>query len=525
MLFKKIFKSKIRKIDPWIPPQESRNIKIGKELNANQNRFQEIFGHTSDFYIESLYIGQQEALICYLTTMTDEQAINEKIVLSLSVASVNPLSIDNESELEQFCKEKLAGTQLQLLEYETQVIDNILSGHVILFIKDFTKAISIRMNSISTRSIEEPSTQGIIRGPKDGFTESSDTNLSLIRRRIKNPSLRFERHTIGSDTATTVYICYIDGIVNHGILEEINKRISNIKTNAMFDSGTLEELITDKTITLFPLIYNSERPDSISANLVEGKIAIVVDGSPFVLLLPAVFNDFFQISEDYYHPFLMSSFARMIRYLSFMISLLFPSLYLSVITYHIEIIPTSLLVSLTSQRENIPFPALFEVFIMEITFEILREAGARMPKAVGPTVSIVGGLVIGQAVIEAGIVSTSTVIVIALSTISSFVSPIYSFAVSTRLLRFILIPFASVFGLYGVALGLLILIGHLCGLRSFGIPYMAPFAPFIIEDQKDVIFRFPTFSLKNRPSYLKTEKPLRQPNVEPPTPPMEEDSR
>lgn len=193
---------------------------------------------------------------------------------SLSVASVNPLSIDNESELEQFCKEKLAGTQLQLLEYETQVIDNILSGHVILFIKDFTKAISIRMNSISTRSIEEPSTQGIIRGPKDGFTESSDTNLSLIRRRIKNPSLRFEKHTLGSDTSTTVYVCYIDGIVNHGILEEINKRISDITTNAMFDSGTLEELITDKTITLFPLIFNSERPDSISANLVEGKLQL-----------------------------------------------------------------------------------------------------------------------------------------------------------------------------------------------------------------------------------------------------------
>ncbi len=523
MVFKKI-KSEMKNDNQSNPPQETQNVKIRADLNDNQKKVQEIFGNTSDFYIESIHIGQRDALLCYLTTMTDTTAINEKIVFSLSVASINPLPIENEKELEQFCKEKLAGTQLKLLEYEAQVIEKILSGHVILFIKNFTKAISVYMNSISVRSIEEPSTQGIIRGPKDGFTESCDTNLSLIRRRIKNPSLRFEKHILGSDTATTVCICYLDGIVNNGILKELTKRISDIKTNALFDSGMLEGFIADKTITPFPLVYNSERPDSVSANLVEGKIAIVVDGSPFVLLLPTVFNDFFQVSEDYYHPFLMSSFIRMIRFLSFMISLLLASIYLAIITFHIEMIPTQLIISLTSQREGTPFPAIVELFIMEITFEILREAGARMPKAVGPTVSIVGGLVIGQAVIEAGVVSTSTVIIVALSTISSFVSPIYSFAVSTRLLRFILILFASVFGLYGVALGLILLIGHMCSLRSFGIPYMAPFAPFIIEDQKDTIFRFPIFSFKNRPSFLKTEDPSKQPMIESPSPPKEEGS-
>lgn len=256
----------------------------------------------------------------------------------------------------------------------------------------------------------------------------------------------------------------------------------------------------------------------MAAHLLEGKAAILLDGSPFVLVAPTVMIDFFQSPEDYYQPYYMGSFIRMVRYLSFFIALMLPAFYLSIITYHHELLPTQLLISLAAQREGVPFPAVVEVMMMEITFEIIREAGIRMPRAVGQAVSIVGALVIGQAAVEAGIVSNTLVIVVALTDLSSFASPVYALAVAVRILRFILILLAAVFGLYGMVLGLIIMVAHLASLRSFGVPYLAPVAPLIVEDLEDVFVRFPIWAMKWRPGYLNPEAPLRQPESKSPTP-------
>jgi spore germination protein KA len=257
----------------------------------------------------------------------------------------------------------------------------------------------------------------------------------------------------------------------------------------------------------------------VASNLLEGKIAILVDGTPFVLVVPAVLVDFFSIAEDYYQNFMMGSFLRMIRYLSFMIALITPSLYVGILTFHHELLPTPLLLGIIAQREGVPFPAVIEVLLMEVTFEILREAGVRMPRAVGQTVSIVGALVIGQAAAEAGIISNIMVIIVAITAIANFVSPTYSFAAAARLLRFLLIIVSAFLGLYGVLIVLVFIVAHLSSLRSFGVPYLSPVAPFIIEQQKDVFFRFPVWSMRKRPAYLKSQNPEKFPKTGSPSPP------
>jgi spore germination protein KA len=276
------------------------------------------------------------------------------------------------------------------------------------------------------------------------------------------------------------------------------------------ESGYIEELIQDETYTPFPTVYNTERPDVIAAGLLEGRVAILIDGTPFVLLVPALFGQFNQAAEDYYQRADIGTLLRLLRYLSFFIALLGPSLYIAITTFHQEMIPTPLLISLAAQREGVPFPAFIEALVMELTFEILREAGVRLPRAVGQAVSIVGALVIGQAAVEAGIISAAMVIVVSVTAIASFVFPSYNMAISVRILRFGLMGLAASFGLFGITLGLIAIVLHLCSLRSFGIPYMSPFAPFILADQKDMLFKVPLWGMFSRPRLISQKNVIRE---------------
>lgn len=493
--------------------------KISKEyftkLEKNKKQIKEVFNQTFDFKMESIKLGEKDAYVCYLETMLKKKDLTDK-VLNAAVYSANmgaPLKIDS-----------IRNTYFPTLAYEYadsfhKVVWHVLNGYAVIMIDGEGKALSLEIGNVEQRAITEPSTQTIIRGPKEAFIESVETNISMIRRRLKTPFLTFESFQVGRDTKTTVAIGYIGDITNKDILDEVRARIKKIDIGGILDSGNVEEYITDKSFTPFPLVYNTERPDSISGHLLEGKVAILVDGSPFILSVPSVLTDFFQSSEDYYQPFLMSSFIRMIRYLSFMIALVLPSLYVALSTFHQELLPTPLLLSIQAQREGVPFPAVIEIFVMELTFEIMREAGVRMPRAVGQTVSIVGALVIGQAAVEAGLVSNVLVIIVAFTAIASFVSPIYNFSISTRLLRFLLILCAAVFGLYGVLLFLIAMVIHLVSLRSFGIPYLAGVAPFTIENQDDIFVRFPAWANRKRPTYLYTEAPVKQKGNNSPSPP------
>jgi spore germination protein KA len=460
------------------------------------------FSHSIDFHYSTVLVGNRDGKVYYFDTLINKERMTEEIYDPLT-STEGKDAIEGTDHLEEFRKEYFSSVPNTFAENYHQVFWKLLNGYAVLVINGIEKAICINLGTLEKRTVSEPSTQTIIRGPKDSFTESIKTNLSLIRRRIRNPNLCFEQYRVGQDTRTAVVVAYMKSITNEELVKEVKSRIEKINVVGLFDSGNIEEFLTDKSFTPFPLTFNTERPDTAAANLIEGKIIIIVDGSPFALSVPTVFTDFFISTEDYYQPFFMASFIRVIRYVAFMLSLLLPSLYVAISTYHHELIPTSLLISVQAQREGVPFPAVIEILLMELTFEVLREAGVRMPRAVGQTVSIVGALVIGQAAVEAGLVSSVLIIIVALTAIASFVSPIYNFSVATRILRFVYIIVAAMIGLYGVLLLVVIMVVHLTSLRSFGVPYLAPIAPLLMEDQKDVFLRMPVWNNITRPSYLK----------------------
>lgn len=310
-----------------------------------------------------------------------------------------------------------------------------------------------------------------------------------------------EQKTVGRLSKTDLVITYIEGIAEDSLIQEIHDRIDRIDIDAIVESGYIEELIDDNPFSVFPLVGHTERPDRVVGNLLEGNVGIIIDNTPFCLIAPQTFFQLIQSPEDYYQRYITASFIRMLRYLNLIISLLLPSIYIAVTTFHQEMLPTSLLLSLAAAREATPFPALIEALMMEIAFEGLREAGVRLPRAVGSAVSIVGALVIGQAAVEAGIVSSPMVIIVATTGIASFIIPGYEQANSIRILRFPMMFLAGFMGLYGIFLGVLILQIYILRLRSFGVSYFSPVAPLEVSNLKDIFVRAPWWAMKRRPGY------------------------
>lgn len=451
--------------------------------------------------------------ILYIDGLSDTDSIQNSIMESLMV-EINaskwekPLSLgyDVLQVLEQFI---LTISDVKRIDNFNDVYTYLLTGNTLILVDGHAQGIKASTSGWESRGVQEPSSQTVIRGPKDGFSENIRTNTALIRRRIKSPNLWLETITLGLETQTSISIMYMKGIVNDTTVEEVKHRLKKINIDGILESGYIEELIQDKTYTPFPTIYNTERPDVISAGLLEGRIAILVDGTPFVLLVPTIFIQFIQSAEDYYQRFDFGA-IRILRVFCVFLAFLAPSIYIAITTFHQEMVPTTLLMSISAQREGIPFPTFIEALIMEIAFEILREAGVRMPRAVGQTVSIVGALVIGQAAVEAGIVSAAMVIIVAITAISNFVIPSFNMGIAIRISRFIFMILAAGFGLFGIITGVFFLLLHLCSLNSFGVPYMAPMAPFNAIDQKDTLIRFPIWKLIFRPISLSSKNIKRQ---------------
>lgn len=507
---------------------EDSNKKKALKTNLDENiqQIKQTLGNSGDIITREISIRKEEKIkvgIFYTDGLVDAKSIQDFIIEPL-------MSDSREIELEQkissgqdvlhLIKEFVlpVGDIQDVVDFET-LFTSLLSGNTIVLLDGYVQGLVIGMREWENRGVTEPSDQTVIRGPREGFSEALRTNTALIRRKIKDPHLWLESKKIGRVTKTDVAIMYIKGIVNDKVVEEVCTRLDRIDIDAILESGYIEELIQEETYTPFPTIYNTERPDVVAAALLEGRVAILVDGTPFVLLVPVVFGQFFQSAEDYYQRADFGTLIRLLRYVSFLIALLSPSLYIAITTFHQEMLPTPLLISLAAQREGVPFPAFIEALMMELTFEILREAGVRMPRPAGQAISIVGALVVGQAAVEAGIVSAVMVIVVAITAISSFVFPAFNMAISVRILRFILMGLAASFGLFGITVGLLVIILHLCSLRSFGVPYMSPFGPFILSDQKDTIFRLPQWGLFSRPRLISQKNVIRENNPSTPKPP------
>ena len=328
--------------------------------------------------------------------------------------------------------------------------------------------------------------------------------------------MRIEPLKLGTITKTDVALLYIEGIALESNIKEVRKRLSEIQIDGILEGQNIEELIRDDTYSLFPTIYNTERPDNVSAALLEGKIAIIVDGTPYVLTVPTTFIEFFISSEDYYHSIYDSALFRLVRMMSFFLTVFVPGIYIALTTFDQELIPTPLLLNIAAQREGVPLPTFWEGILMEITFEILREAGTRMPRAIGPAISIVGALVLGQAAVQAGFVSAAMVIVVSITAIASFCVPNTAMADALRMTRFIVMILAAYMGLYGIFICMFGLVLHLCKLKSIGVPYMAPIAPVISKKNADSIFRVPIWARKKYPSLFSKAKKSRS-NMNGPT--------
>ncbi|MCM3782112.1 spore germination protein [Neobacillus mesonae] len=472
-------------------------------------------GGSSDVIIRSIApFGEHSAFqmtIIYIDGLIDQQLLTK--LLDSLVNKDSSLDIDSP---EVWIQSYLPIGSLKSVDDKHQLLMSILAGAVAILVDGMNKAFTVSISGGVRRSVEEPTSQTVLRGPKEGFTEDISTNIALLRRIMRTPELQFKSMTIGEYTQTKVSVAFIRGIADPEVVKEVTLRLQSIKTDSILDSGYIEEFIQDGVYTPFPTLMNTERPDAVAGGVLEGLVAILVDGTPFALLAPVTFFRFFVSSEDYYQRYDIASFLRFIRFSSFAVALLLPSFFIALTTFQQEMIPTTLLVTLAAQRENTPLPALLEAFLMELTFEVIREAGVRMPRAIGPAISIVGALVLGQAAVQAGLVSAAMVIVVSFTAISNFVLPAINMAAAVRLLRFALMLLAGSLGLFGILVGIVPILVHLVSLQTFGVPYLLPVSPFVRGNMKDFIFRFPWWKMRTRPTMISGHNRYRQaPNQKP----------
>lgn len=436
--------------------------------------------------------------ILYLSGLSNTNIINDNILKTLQ-RKTNEFNGDI---LDQIYQEIIAVTETKRVNTLEQVVHALLSGRSIFLIDGKMTALDMGTAGSEKRALDEPQSEALIRGPRLAFIESIETNLTLIRRELKDPNLRFKMHEVGRRSKQKIAVCYVEGIVNPDILDEVNRRLKTIDIDFAPDSGVIEQWIEDSFLSPFPQLLDTERPDRVSYNLMQGKVAILVDGSPFALIAPISFVDAFLTIEDFSQRWIIATSMRLLRYFSMFIALFLPGLYVALTSFHPGMLPTQLTISLAATREGGPFPAIVEVLLMAVTFEILQEASIRLPKVIGQTVGIVGGIVIGDVAVSAGIVGPALVIVTSLTAMSSFTIPNYSMSIGLRILRFIFVIAASIFGLYGIILVFIMICIHIVNLKSMGTPYSGPFAPYFIDALKNTFIRAPIMTLKKRPPYL-----------------------
>lgn len=512
-----------KSIDPLkeaIEPSEEMNNDLSDSLQKNIDVFKRVFKHCSDVVFRELHISHElNGLLIFIDGIVKSEELHDNAIRPLLFQILNQEHKKITPDMVE--KDTITLSQLSSVKKFSETLDAILAGNAALILDGYQEALILNARGGERRGVEEPTTESVIRGPREGFTENIRVNTGLLRFKIKSPKLKTESLTIGEHTRTNIVLAYIEGLADPKVLQEVQARLNSIHIDGILESGYIEELIEDEPFSPFPQLHYTERPDSVAAQLLEGRFAIFVDGTPFVLTGPVVFWQFLQATEDYYDRFFIGSFIRWLRFFFFFIALFLPAIYIATVTFHQDMLPTTLLLSIASARESIPFPALLEALIMEISFEALREAGIRLPKTIGQAVSILGALVIGQAAVEAGIVSAPMVIIVSLTGIASFTIPRFNMAISIRMLRFPLMILAGFFGLFGIIIGTVWIAIHLCHLRSFGVPYMSGIAPLQKNELKDIFIRVPwwkaillpsTFIHRNRKRANKGMKPS------PPTP-------
>ena len=478
---------------------------ISSNLEKNIKVIENAVQNCGDIVKRRFFVGEKKEIAVYMIytdNIVNGSAIEESILTNI----MNRCRIDGKKEgmLKRLNEEVIAIGEMTEVKTFQEIFDAVLLGDTILLMDGNDIALQASTKGFPSRGVSEAKTEVVVQGPKDAFTEIGATNIVLIRRRIRDTKLKVKRTKVGKRSKTDVAILYMEDIVRKEILQEVENRINQIDIDVILDSGYIDQLLENKWLSPFPQLQMTERPDKASSALLEGRVVIVIDNTPFVVMVPATLNVFFQAAEDYYDRWEIMSFIRLIRYCAGFLAVALPGLYIALTVFHPSMIPTNLALKIAETRQNIPFPAVGEILIMELAFELLREAGIRLPSPVSSTIGIVGGIIIGQAAVEAGIVSPSVVIVSALTGICTFVIPNIALVSGLRLTKYIVLLFSSLLGLYGFWLALILMLIHMASLKSFHIPFLYPFCSASINDYNDLedsIFRLPLWFMKKRPIF------------------------
>jgi spore germination protein len=448
-----------------------------------------------------------EAYFLYIKELADLSLLQRDFI--------GPITAMN---LEQLCNEininNLACGEMSILYDSAAVVESIMAGNSVFICDSIPFAVACMLVDIEKRSIEEPVTEKNIRGPHEGFVEPLYVNLSILRRKLKNNRLKFKTVTSGQQTNQRIVIAYIEGIANTDMLNGLVEKISKIDMDGLSNTGYIEQSIAAYPNSVFPQFLSTERPDKVMAALLEGRIVVLEDGTPRVLIAPVNFMAFFQALDDYSTLWIHGSFSRLIRVSAFLIAILLPSVYIAVISFHYYAVPLDLLVPLAESRAKVPFPPIVEALILEFTVEMVREAAIRLPTYIGTAISVVAGLIIGQAAVEAGIVSNLLIIIVAATAVASYVIPSQDMALAVRILRFVYMVAASIFGIIGIVVATALTIAHLIDIESLGQPYFQPFSPLDKEGFKDSVLRLPLKMMRKRPNMTRSKNKVRGGNNE-----------
>ena len=485
---------------------EQTKTKITPCLSENIAHMEKLFSVCDDIKKKQMNLGKNGDVPCYLTFI--------EVSVDMGTSALSEVlkylrTIEKEEIYDVLSQNALGISDATFFSTIEEAADGLLTGETILFVDGFAQAVKIPDNGYPRMSLSEADSEKVIRGSNEGFSDSVKQNAALIRKRVRSPKVKVKQLKTGIQSNTNVYLVYMDDLVYPGLLKEIERRMDGFEIDGVLDSGVIEQLTEEKWYSPFPQFQTTERPDRAAMSILEGRVILLVDNSPVALILPTDYNSFIRTSDDYYNRFEIASFGRMLRYVASFFAMTLPGLYLAVTNFHTQILPTTLLLSFADARRGVPFPAVIEVLIMEISFELLREAGVRLPGAMGNTIGIVGGLIIGQAAVEANLVSPIVVIVISFTALCSFAIPNEEFATAFRVLKFFFIALCAWLGFFGMLAGLLAVLIHLSHLKSFGIPYLMPFVGADLndyEDERDALYRQPLRKLLWRPVYAKRKK-------------------
>ena len=480
-------------------PPVHQLVTVSPNLNDNILALEQVFQDSIDFVVRKTSFGpsgQVRIALVYLETLADQESLSDFILEPLNYLSFMEYEV---TKIPSKVIEILpAALKIQEESNWAELVKEMVTGYALMFIDGYDRALAMEVRHWPERSISEPQNETSVVGPREGFVENLKTNASLLRRRLRTPDLALEAVTIGTTSHTSIIICYLKGIADDKLVEKVRQRVQAINAEAMYSVNLVSEFLADVRYTPFRLFATTERPDKLASVLVEGRIGILADNTPSALIIPSVFWQFFQSSEDYYEHYPFATINRGLRMSAFIIVVGLTAAYVAAATFHQEMIPTPLLLAMAAAREPVPLPTVLEALLLEAILEGLREAGLRLPKPAGQAVSIVGALVMGQAAVEAGLVSPQVVIVVGLGAVASFLIPDYSFVNALRLIKFFFIVLAGAFGAFGLVLGYMVLGVHLNSLQSFGIPYTAPVTPFFWKNMKDIFVRAPWWSMGHK---------------------------